>query len=142
MIVDLNISMSDRFEAMRGKYFTAIFGVSIGSFALSALAASSSTVAAIVGTSSFLGPAGWIIGGGTLLYGLFYGNKKAKKKAVMKAKTEIKDHLKDLLCEIYNQLTTTSLMNGKYDHFIRTTDDYHEKLVAQAFEKMLKKKLK
>lgn len=117
--VDLNITMSDRFDAMRGKYFTALFGVSIGTFALSALAASSSTVAAIVGTSSFLGPAGWIIGGGTLLYGLFYGNKKAKVKAVMKAKTEIKNHLKEMLCEIYNQLTTISLMNDKYESALK-----------------------
>lgn len=117
--VDLNITMSDRFDAMRGKYFTAIFGVSIGSFALSALAASSSTIAAIVSTSSFLGPAGWIIGGGTLLYGLFYGNKKAKEKAVLKAKVEIKNHLKEMLYEIYNQLTSTSLMNGKYESVLK-----------------------
>lgn len=117
--VNLNITMSDRFDAMRGKYFTALFGVSIGSFALSALAASSSTVAAIVGTSSFLGPAGWIIGGGTLLYGLFYGNKKAKEKAVMKAKTEIKNHLKEVLGGIYDQLTTISLMDGKYESALK-----------------------
>ena len=30
-------------------------------------------------------------------------------------------------------------MNVKYDHFIRTTDDYHEKQVAKAFEKLLAK---
>ena len=34
---------------------------------------------------------------------------------------------------------TYDLMNVKYDHFIRTTDDYHEKQVALAFEKLLKK---
>ncbi|MCR5231078.1 MAG: methionine--tRNA ligase [Acholeplasmatales bacterium] len=30
-------------------------------------------------------------------------------------------------------------MNVKYDHFIRTTDEYHEKQVAKAFEKLLAK---
>jgi methionyl-tRNA synthetase len=34
---------------------------------------------------------------------------------------------------------TYDLMNVKYDHFIRTTDDYHEKQVALAFDKLLKK---
>ena len=43
------------------------------------------------------------------------------------------DHISKELKDTYD------LMNVKYDHFIRTTDDYHEKLVAQAFEKMLKK---
>ena len=43
------------------------------------------------------------------------------------------DHISKELKDTYD------LMNVKYDHFIRTTDDYHEKLVAEAFEKMLKK---
>ena len=34
---------------------------------------------------------------------------------------------------------TYKLMNVDYDHFIRTTDDYHEEEVAKAFEKMLAK---
>ena len=33
---------------------------------------------------------------------------------------------------------TYDLMNVKYDHFIRTTDEYHEKQVALAFDKLLK----
>ena len=43
------------------------------------------------------------------------------------------DHISQELKDTYN------LMNVKYDHFIRTTDESHEKLVAEAFEKMLKK---
>lgn len=34
---------------------------------------------------------------------------------------------------------TYKLMNVNYDHFIRTTDSYHEEEVANAFEKMLAK---
>ena len=117
--VNMDVTVSDRIDAMRGKYFTAVFGTTVGVFALNALAASSSTVAAIVGSSAFLGPAGWIIGGGTILYGLFYGNKKAKEKAFLKAKTEIKNHLKEILSEIYNQLTKTSLMDGKYESALK-----------------------
>lgn len=117
--VNMDVTVSDRIDAMRGKYFTAVFGTTVGVFALNALAASSSTVAAIVGRSAFLGPAGWIIGGGTILYGLFYGNKKAKEKAFLKAKTEIKNHLKEILSEIYNQLTKTSLMDGKYESALK-----------------------
>ena len=33
---------------------------------------------------------------------------------------------------------TYDLMNVKYDHFIRTTDEYHEREVALAFDKLLK----
>lgn len=117
--VNMDVTVSDRIDAMRGKYFTAVFGTTVGVFALNALAASSSTVAAIVSSSAFLGPAGWIIGGGTILYGLFYGNKKAKEKAFLKAKTEIKNHLKEILSEIYNQLTKTSLMDGKYESALK-----------------------
>ena len=41
---------------------------------------------------------------------------------------------------VSNELKETyKLMNVNFDHFIRTTDDYHEKEVALAFEKMLKK---
>ena len=117
--VNMDVTVSDKIDAMRGKYFTAVFGTTVGVFALQALAASSSTVAAIVGSSAFLGPAGWIIGGGTILYGLFYGNKKAKEKAFLKAKTEIKNHLKEILAEIYNQLSKTSLMDGKHESALR-----------------------
>ncbi len=47
-----------------------------------------------------------------------------------------KAHVDHISQELKN---TYDLMNVKYDHFIRTTDKEHEKLVAEAFEKMLKK---
>ena len=43
------------------------------------------------------------------------------------------DHVSQELKDTYK------LMNVNYDHFIRTTDKYHEKEVALAFEKMLAK---
>lgn len=43
------------------------------------------------------------------------------------------DHVSQELKDTYK------LMNVDFDHFIRTTDDYHEKEVAKAFEKMLAK---
>lgn len=33
------------------------------------------------------------------------------------------------------------LLNISYDKFIRTTDDYHEKVVAQVFERLLEKEI-
>jgi hypothetical protein len=118
--VDLNVSMTERIDAMRGKYFSAMFGTTVGVFAINALAASSATVASIVYSSAFLGPAGWIIGGGTILYGLFYGNKKAKEKALARAKSEIKVHISEILEEIYNQLTQTSLLEGKHESMLHS----------------------
>jgi len=118
--VDLDVTMSERIDAMRGKYFTAIFGATVGAFAINALAATSATVASIVTSSAFLGPAGWIIGGGTILYGLFYGNKKAKEKVFAKAKSEIKRHIAEILEDIYNQLTQTSLMEGKHESMLHS----------------------
>jgi GTP-binding protein EngB required for normal cell division len=118
--VDLNVSMTERIDAMRGKYFSAMFGTTVGVFAINALAASSATVASIVYSSAFLGPAGWIIGGGTILYGLFYGNKKAKEKALARAKSEIKVHISEILEEIYDQLTQTSLLEGKHESMLHS----------------------
>lgn len=118
--VDLNVTMTERIDAMRGKYFSALFGTTVGVFAINALAATSATVASIVSSSAFLGPAGWIIGGGTILYGLFYGNKKAKEKAFTKAKSEIKKHISEVLEEIYNQLTQTSLLEGKHESMLHS----------------------
>ena len=105
---------------MRGKYFSALFGTTVGVFAINALAATSATAASIVSSSAFLGPAGWIIGGGTILYGLFYGNRKAKEKAFTKAKSEIKKHISEVLEEIYNQLTQTSLLEGKHESMLHS----------------------
>lgn len=118
--VDLNVTMTERIDAMRGKYFSALFGTTVGVFAINALAATSATVASIVSSAAFLGPAGWIIGGGTILYGLFYGNKKAKEKAFTKAKSEIKKHISEVLEEIYNQLTQTSLLEGKHESMLHS----------------------
>lgn len=118
--VDLNVTMTERIDAMRGKYFSALFGTTVGVFAINALAATSATVASIVSSSAFLGPAGWIIGGGTILYGLFYGNRKAKEKAFTKAKSEIKKHISEVLEEIYNQLTQTSLLEGKHESMLHS----------------------
>jgi len=118
--VDLNVTMTERIDAMRGKYFSALFGTTVGVFAINALAATSATVASIVSSTAFLGPAGWIIGGGTILYGLFYGNKKAKEKAFAKAKGEIKGHISEILEELYNQLTQTSLMEGKHESMLHS----------------------
>lgn len=118
--VDLNVTMTERIDAMRGKYFSALFGTTVGVFAINALAATSATVASIVSSSAFLGPAGWIIGGGTILYGLFYGNRKAKEKAFTKAKSEIKKHISEVLEEIYSQLTQTSLLEGKHESMLHS----------------------
>ena len=45
--VNMDVTVSDRIDAMRGKYFTAVFGTTVGVFALNALAASSSTLIAL-----------------------------------------------------------------------------------------------
>lgn len=43
------------------------------------------------------------------------------------------DHISNEIKKIY------ALMDVNYDHFIRTTDSYHERVVQQAFEKLYKK---
>jgi len=112
------VTMSDRMEAMRGKYYTAFFATMVGSFALNAIAMTSTTFATMV-AGVLTGPVGWAIAGGTLLYGLFYGNRKAKEKAIIHAKSDIKAHFKEILLEIYKQLTETSLMDGKHESMIK-----------------------
>lgn len=117
--IDLNISMSDRLQAMKGEFFTGSFISTAVTFGINALAAKSATIAAYVGAIS--GPLGWILvaGGGALAYGLIWGNRKAKEKAVKKAKEQIKGHLSDILTEIYNSLTKTSLMDGKHESMLK-----------------------
>ena len=67
---------------------------------------------------------------GTDEHGLKIQQKAEKMGMTPKAHVDIvSQELKD----------TYKLMNVDYDHFIRTTDDYHEEEVAKAFEKMLKK---
>ena len=61
--------------------------------------------------------------------------QKIEQKAI-KAGTTPKAHVDKVSKELKD---TYDLMNVKYDHFIRTTDKDHEKIVAEAFEKMLKK---
>ncbi len=118
--VNMDVTVSDKIDAMRGKYFTAVFGATVGYFAINALAASSSTIAAMISGSWLAGPVGPIVVTGCMIaYGLIYGNKKAKEKAFVKAKTEMKNHLKDILAEIYTQLSKTSLMDGKYESALK-----------------------
>lgn len=118
--VNMDVTVSDKIDAMRGKYFTAVFGATVGYFAINALAASSSTIAAMISGSWLAGPVGPIVVTGCMIaYGLIYGNKKAKEKAFLKAKTEMKNHLKDILAEIYTQLSKTSLMDGKYESALK-----------------------
>lgn len=118
--VNMDVTVSDKIDAMRGKYFTAVFGATVGYFAINALAASSSTIAAMISGSWLAGPVGPIVVTGCMIaYGLIYGNKKAKEKAFLKAKTEMRNHLKDVLAEIYAQLTKTSLMDGKYESALK-----------------------
>lgn len=118
--INMNVTVSDKIDAMRGKYFTAAFGATVGYFAINTLAASSSTIAAMISGSWLAGPVGPIVVTGCMIaYGLIYGNKKAKEKAFLKAKTEIRNHLKEILTEIYNQLTKTSLMDGKYESALK-----------------------
>ncbi len=67
---------------------------------------------------------------GTDEHGLKIQQKAEKMGMTPKAHVDIvSQELKD----------TYKLMNVDYDHFIRTTDNYHEEEVAKAFEKMLKK---
>ena len=61
--------------------------------------------------------------------------QKIEQKAI-KAGTTPKEHVDKVSKELRD---TYDMMNVKYDHFIRTTDKDHEKIVAEAFEKMLKK---
>ena len=118
--VNMDVTVSDKIDAMRGKYFTAVFGATVGYFAINALAASSSTIAAMISGSWLAGPVGPIVVTGCMIaYGLIYGNKKAKEKAFLKAKTEMRNHLKDVLAEIYAQLSKTSLMDGKYESALK-----------------------
>lgn len=118
--VNMDVTISDKIDAMRGKYFTAVFGATVGYFAINALAVSSSTIAAMISGSWLAGPVGPIVATGCMIaYGLIYGNKKAKEKAFIKAKTEMRNHLKDVLAEIYAQLSKTSLMDGKYESALK-----------------------
>ena len=118
--VNMDVTVSDKIDAMRGKYFTAVFGATVGYFAINALAASSSTIAAMISGSWLAGPVGSIVVTGCMIaYGLIYGNKKAKEKAFLKVKTEMRNHLKDVLAEIYAQLSKTSLMDGKYESALK-----------------------
>ncbi len=61
--------------------------------------------------------------------------QKIEQKAI-KAGTTPKAHVDKVSKELRD---TYDMMNVKYDHFIRTTDKDHEKIVAEAFEKMLAK---
>ena len=61
--------------------------------------------------------------------------QKIEQKAI-KAGTTPKAHVDKVSKDLRD---TYDMMNVKYDHFIRTTDKDHEKIVAQAFEKMLAK---
>lgn len=61
--------------------------------------------------------------------------QKIEQKAI-KAGTTPKAHVDKVSKELRD---TYDMMNVKYDHFIRTTDKEHERIVAEAFEKMLKK---
>lgn len=61
--------------------------------------------------------------------------QKIEQKAI-KAGTSPKEHVDKVSKELRD---TYDMMNVKYDHFIRTTDSDHEKIVAEVFEKLLKK---
>ncbi len=61
--------------------------------------------------------------------------QKIEQKAI-KAGVTPKEHVDKVSKELRD---TYDMMNVKYDHFIRTTDAYHEKVVADAFEKLLAK---
>ena len=61
--------------------------------------------------------------------------QKIEQKA-LKMGTTPKEHVDKVSKELRD---TYDMMNVKYDHFIRTTDKYHEEQVAKAFEKMLAK---
>jgi len=119
LTIDLSVTMSERVDAMRGKYFTALFGTTVGFFAIGALSTVSST-AAVIASSLATGPVGLVVGGAAIVYGLFYGNKKAKEKAFIKAKGEIKTHLKAILNDIYQKLTKISLMQGKLESMLQS----------------------
>ena len=118
--VDIDVTMSDRIDAMRGKYFLAAFvGGVVAPWTLSALGGISSTAASLA-TSFAFGPVGFAVTGATILYGIFYGNRKAKERVVARAKGEIKTHLKEILDEVYNQLAATSLMHGQHQSTLTT----------------------
>lgn len=61
--------------------------------------------------------------------------QKIEQKALKMGITP-KEHVDKVSKELKD---TYDLMNVKYDYFIRTTDDYHEKQVALAFDKLLQK---
>lgn len=61
--------------------------------------------------------------------------QKIEQKAI-KMGISPKEHVDKVSKELKD---TYDMMNVKYDHFIRTTDSYHEEQVAKAFEKMLAK---
>ncbi|MCR5350064.1 MAG: methionine--tRNA ligase [Acholeplasmatales bacterium] len=61
--------------------------------------------------------------------------QKIEQKALKLGSTP-KEHVDKVSKELKD---TYDMMNVNYDHFIRTTDKDHEKIVAEAFEKMLAK---
>jgi len=61
--------------------------------------------------------------------------QKIEQKA-LKMGTTPKEHVDKVSKELRD---TYDMMNVQYDHFIRTTDKFHEEQVAKAFEKMLAK---
>ncbi len=67
------------------------------------------------------------------------GTDEHGQKIQLKAEAEgitPKEHVDHISDEIKK---TYKLMNVNYDHFIRTTDDYHVKEVSKVFEKLYKK---
>ena len=67
---------------------------------------------------------------GTDEHGMKIEQKAAEKGVSPKAYV-------DEIAEIFKKLW--GFMNISYDHFIRTTDDYHEKCVQKIFNKLLEK---
>ena len=61
--------------------------------------------------------------------------QKIEQKA-LKAGVSPKEHVDKVSKELRD---TYEMMNVKFDHFIRTTDKYHEEAVAKTFEKLLAK---
>ena len=60
--------------------------------------------------------------------------QKIEQKAIKMGVTP-KQHVDKVSKELRD---TYDMVNINYDHFIRTTDEYHEKQVAKAFDKLLK----
>ncbi len=119
--VDMDLTLKDRIQSMRGEFFNGVFIVGGSQLVLSGLASVgvSAAASAVAGIAALSGPVGWLVGGGfALAYGLFYGNRKAKEKAVKKAKGQIKDSLSEILMNMYKNMTNTSLEDGKYESWM------------------------